>query len=126
MGKRRTEQRAHCGAAAAAATARMSGCCAACGDGLADVPCPHCRAEAYCNEACLAAAWKAGHKSQCVKMRDELQRERRSRRSAGVRHAMDIDDDEAGGMPDLLMHKCVSTQTDSVITKGCESALTHN
>ena len=53
------------------------------------------------------AQWLAGHGAQCVKMRDEMQRERRDRRLAGMTHGMDIDDHEASGMPDLLMRKYV-------------------
>jgi hypothetical protein len=53
------------------------------------------------------ARWMAGHGAQCVKMRDEMQRERRDRRLAGITHGMDIDDHEASGMPDQLMRKYV-------------------
>ena len=48
--------------------------CAGCGATNSPKRCAGCKAVSYCNTVCQTAHWKAGHKKECGRLRDELQR----------------------------------------------------
>ena len=54
------------------ASATMTEVCAFCGDPATDrslQKCSGCRQRKYCNQACQRAAWRAGHKEECRRLR---------------------------------------------------------
>ena len=48
--------------------------CAACGGAHVLKRCAGCKAASYCDAACQAAHWKGGHRSECRRLREELER----------------------------------------------------